>query len=85
MKNLLWLDKNNFVLVLTNVLVDKITQKGSLHLPENQLVFITQISDLSHIWEVEKRNLSVDQVEPDPFLKKVDQKTVALAKTFLTI
>ena len=50
MKNLLWLDKNNFVLVLTNVLVDKITQKGSLHLPENQLVFITQISDLSHIF-----------------------------------
>ena len=30
-------------------------------------------------WEVEKRDLSVD-----PFLEKVDRKTVALAKTFLT-
>ena len=36
-------------------------------------------------WKVEKRNLSVEQLEPDPFLKKVDRKTVALAKTFLTI
>ena len=35
-------------------------------------------------WEVEKRNLSVEQLEPDPFLEKVDRKTVALAKTFLT-
>ena len=33
-------------------------------------------------WEVEKRNLSVEQVESDPFLEKVDQKTVASAKTF---
>ena len=36
-------------------------------------------------WEVEKRNLSVKQLESDPFLKKADRKTVALAKTFLTI
>ena len=36
-------------------------------------------------WEVEKRNLSVELLEPDPFLEKVDRKTVALAKTFLTI
>ena len=36
-------------------------------------------------WEVEKRNLSVEPLEPDSFLEKVDQKTVALAKTFLTI
>ena len=36
-------------------------------------------------WEVEKRNLSVKQLEPDPFLEKADRKTVALAKTFLTI
>ena len=35
--------------------------------------------------EVEKRILSVELLEPDPFLEKVDQKTVALAKTFLTI
>ena len=33
-------------------------------------------------WEVEKRNPSVEQVEP--FLEKVVQKSVALAKTFLT-
>ena len=32
-------------------------------------------------WNVEK-NLSV---EPDPFLKKVDRKPVAFAKTLLTI
>ena len=33
-----------------------------------------------------KRKLpSVELVEPDPFLEKVDRKTVALAKTFLTI
>ena len=36
-------------------------------------------------WDVEKRNLSVEQIEPDPFLEKVYRKTVALAKTFLTI
>ena len=36
-------------------------------------------------WEVKKRNLSVKQLEPDPFLEKADRKTVALAKTFLTI
>ena len=36
-------------------------------------------------WEVEKRNLSVELVKPDPFLEKVDKKTVALAKTFSTI
>ena len=36
-------------------------------------------------WEFEKRNLSVEQLEPDPFLEKLDRKTVALAKTFLTI
>ena len=36
-------------------------------------------------WEVEKRNLSVELVEPDPFLGKIDQKTVALAKIFLNI
>ena len=36
-------------------------------------------------WEVEKRNLSVKQLEPDPFLEKADRKTVALAKTFLII
>ena len=30
--------------------VDKITQKVAVHLPENQLVFIIQISDLSHIF-----------------------------------
>ena len=36
-------------------------------------------------WEVEKRNLSVKQLEPDTFLEKADRKTVALAKTFLTI
>ena len=35
-------------------------------------------------WEVEK-NLSVEMLEPDPFLEKLDRKTVALAKTFLTI
>ena len=28
---------------------------------------------------------NVELVEPDPFLEKVDRKTVALAKTFLTI
>ena len=33
-------------------------------------------------WEVEKRNPSVEQEEP--FLKRVVQKSVALAKTFLT-
>ena len=33
-------------------------------------------------WEVEKRNPSVEQEEP--FLEKVIQKSVALAKTFLT-
>ena len=33
-------------------------------------------------WEVETGNLSVEQVEP--FLEKVVQKSVALAKTFLT-
>ena len=32
-----------------------------------------------------KRNLSVEQLEPDTFLEKVDRKTVALAKLFLTI
>ena len=32
-----------------------------------------------------KKNLSVKQLEPDPFLEKADRKTVALAKTFLTI
>ena len=32
-----------------------------------------------------KKKLSVEQLEPDPFLEKVDRKTVALAKTFLTI
>ena len=37
-----------------------------------------------NIWEVEKRNTSVEMVEPDPFLKKIDRKTVALAKTLLT-
>ena len=36
-------------------------------------------------WEVEKTNLGVKQLEPDPFLEKPDRKTVALAKTFLTI
>ena len=36
-------------------------------------------------WEVEKRIKNVELVEPDPFLEKVDQNTVALAKTFLTI
>ena len=34
-------------------------------------------------WEAEKRNLSVEQEEPFP--KRVVQKSVALAKTFLTI
>ena len=34
-------------------------------------------------WDVEKRNLSVEQEEP--FLAKVDQRAVALAETFLTI
>ena len=34
--------------------------------------------------EVEKRNTRVEMVEPDPFLKKIDRKTVALAKTLLT-
>ena len=34
-------------------------------------------------WEVEKRNTSVGQEEP--ILEKVDRKTVALAKKFLTI
>ena len=33
-------------------------------------------------WEVEKRNPSVEQEEP--FLERVVQKSVALAKTFLT-
>ena len=33
-------------------------------------------------WEVEKRNSSVEQEEP--FLEKVVEKSVALAKTFLT-
>ena len=33
-------------------------------------------------WEVEKRNPSVEQEEPFP--KRVVQKSVALAKTFLT-
>ena len=33
-------------------------------------------------WEVEKRNTNVELVEPDPFLKKVDRKTVALTKNF---
>ena len=32
-----------------------------------------------------KKNLNVEQLEPDLFLEKVDRKTVALAKTFLTI
>ena len=32
------------------VTVDKITQKVAVHLPENQSVFITQSSDLSHIF-----------------------------------
>ena len=36
-------------------------------------------------WEVEKRNTSVELVEPDPFLVKVNRKTVALAKSILTI
>ena len=31
-----------------------------------------------------KRNKSVELVEPDPFLEKVDRKTVDFAKTFLT-
>ena len=35
-------------------------------------------------WEVEKRDPSVELLEPDSFLEKVDRKTVALAKTFLT-
>ena len=33
-------------------------------------------------WEVEKRNLSVELLEPDPILDKVYRKTVALAKIF---
>ena len=32
-----------------------------------------------------KRNSSVRLVEPDPFLEKVDRKTVARTKKFLTI
>ena len=35
-------------------------------------------------WEVEKRNTSVERVEPDPFLEKMDKKTVALTKTIST-
>ena len=35
-------------------------------------------------WEVEKRDLSVEVLEPDPFLEKIDRKRVALAKTLLT-
>ena len=34
-------------------------------------------------WEVEERNTSVELVKPDLFLKKLDRKSVALAKTFL--
>ena len=34
-------------------------------------------------WELEKINTSVGQEEP--FLEKVDRKTAALAKTFLTL
>ena len=37
---------------------------------------------LENSWEVEKRNPSVEQEEP--FLEKIVQKSVALAKTFLT-
>ena len=36
-------------------------------------------------WEMEKRDPSVELVEPDPFFKNVDRKTVALAKIFLTL
>ena len=32
-----------------------------------------------------KKNTSVELVEPDPFCKKKDRKTVALAKIFSTI
>ena len=34
--------------------------------------------------KVEKISTSVELVEPDSFLSKLDQKTVALAKMFLT-
>ena len=40
--------------------------------------------EIGNNWEMEKRNLTVELVEPDAILEKVDQKTVALAKTFLT-
>ena len=43
---------------------------------------ILEQKQFENSWEVEKRNPSVEQEEPFP--KRVVQKSVALAKTFLT-
>ena len=59
---------------LGKLLVDA---KSSKHLQK-----MWQQKQFGYNWEVETRNQSV---EPDPFLEKIDRKTVALAKNFLTI
>ena len=59
---------------LGKLLVDA---KNSKHLQK-----MWQQKQFGYNWEVETRNPSV---EPDPFLEKMDRKTFALAKNFLTI
>ena len=54
------------------------TQKNS-----KQLQNLPAKKQFENNWEVEKRKPNGELVEPDPFLEKVSQKTLALAKTFL--
>ena len=55
-------------------------RKNSKHLQK-----MREQKQFGNNWEVEKKNLSVELLEPVPFLEKLERKTVALAKTFLTI
>ena len=50
----------------------------------NHLQTMWEQKQFGNNWEVGK-NKRVELVELDPFLEKVDRKTVALANTFLTI
>ena len=74
--------------------LEQICLKSLLQRLRMLLVDVKKSKHLQKIWEqkqfrnnsdVEERNTSVDMVEPDPILEKVDRKTVALAKTFLTL
>ena len=60
---------------MKKLLVD---EKNSKHLQK-----MWEQEQFRNNWEVEKINTSVGQEEP--FLEKVDRKTAALAKTFLTL